>query len=413
VYSLYRRHEAPDRNTGKGGCRFYGKGGARHFKCNCPVWMDGLDENGKRQRRTLKTRSWSQAQARLDEIERGGLAALPVPVIDHTPTIDKAIDAYLDDCRARNLAAATVKRYKNILGHLPEAFPGRKISQLNLEAMTGYRASRVTADTTKVTELGTIRALFRFCEDRDWIAKNPAKRLKSPKSMRRPTLPFDTNEVNRIIAACDRINNQNPLVVARSRPRCRALVLTMLYTGFRISDAIKLKREDVDMATGMVTIRIMKTGVPLRLALHPDAVKALAALPVESPYFFWNGTTRFDAAIDFARRTLERLMKLADIKGGHPHRFRDTFAVELLVNGGPDRNGVDLRTVQLLLGHTSIKTTEKHYAPFVASMQRGLNQAVSTLQFGSSPDRPGVNAQQNAPRNRKRNVLPFARSESA
>jgi len=229
-------------------------------------------------------------------------------------------------------------------------------------------------------------------------------------------MPFDSAEVTALIQACDRISNQNSLVVARSRPRCRALVLTMLYTGFRISDAVKLKREDVDMATGMVTICMMKTGVPLRLALHPDALKALAALPVESPYFFWNGTTRFEAAIDLARRTLQRLMKLAGIKGGHPHRLRDTFAVELLVNGGPDRKGVDLRTVQLLLGHTSTKTTEKHYAPFVASMQRGLDQAVSTLHFGSAPapnGKPPVNAKKNALRNSNRNVLTFPRSKGA
>lgn len=63
---------------------------------------------------------------------------------------------------------------------------------------------------------------------------------------------------------------------------------------------------------------------------------------------------------------------------GHPHRFRDTFSVSLL------EKGEDLRTAQLLLGHTSIKTTEKHYAPFVQSFQRILDAATAKLDFGTA-----------------------------
>jgi site-specific recombinase XerD len=54
---------------------------------------------------------------------------------------------------------------------------------------------------------------------------------------------------------------------------------------------------------------------------------------------------------------------------GHPHRFRDTFSVGLL------EKGEDLRTVLLLLGHKSIKTTERHYAPYVRSFQAILDAA--------------------------------------
>ena len=60
---------------------------------------------------------------------------------------------------------------------------------------------------------------------------------------------------------------------------------------------------------------------------------------------------------------------LAGIEG-HPHRFRDSFSVRLLDLGN------DLRTVELLLGHTSIKTTEKHYAPFVKARQEQLENSV-------------------------------------
>ena len=58
------------------------------------------------------------------------------------------------------------------------------------------------------------------------------------------------------------------------------------------------------------------------------------------------------------------------IKNGHPHRFRDTFAVSLLLSG------VELSHVSILLGHASIKITERHYAPWVKARQKQLEDDV-------------------------------------
>jgi site-specific recombinase XerD len=75
-----------------------------------------------------------------------------------------------------------------------------------------------------------------------------------------------------------------------------------------------------------------------------------------------------------ARRTIQRILKIAGV-AGHPHRFRDTFRVGLL------EKGEDLRTVQLLLGHKSSNTTERHYAPYVRSLQAILDSATKKLDF--------------------------------
>jgi hypothetical protein len=101
------------------------------------------------------------------------------------------------------------------------------------------------------------------------------------------------------------------------------------------------------------------------------------------------------------------VLELASVTDGHPHRFRDTFSVSLL------QNGAELRTVQLLLGHTSVRTTEKHYAPYVASMQRILDEAVSTLHFDSAPavGETPVNPDHHALRDPDGKVLPLARSK--
>jgi integrase/recombinase XerD len=61
---------------------------------------------------------------------------------------------------------------------------------------------------------------------------------------------------------------------------------------------------------------------------------------------------------------------MAGVPDGHSHRLRDTFSVDLL------QMGVSLETVSQLLGHTSIKTTQKHYSPWVKSRQDKLEEAV-------------------------------------
>jgi hypothetical protein len=60
------------------------------------------------------------------------------------------------------------------------------------------------------------------------------------------------------------------------------------------------------------------------------------------------------------------LCKIAGVKGGHPHRFRDTLAVELLLEGVP------MERVSVLLGHSSVKITERHCAPWVEARQTQL-----------------------------------------
>ena len=67
---------------------------------------------------------------------------------------------------------------------------------------------------------------------------------------------------------------------------------------------------------------------------------------------------------------MHRLFSLAQISNGHAHRFRDTFAVELLLAGVP------LDRVSILLGHKSVRITERHYSPWVRSRQEQLEADV-------------------------------------
>src|SRR5215469_1005660 len=171
-----------------------------------------------------------------------------------------------------------------------------------------------------------------------------------------------------MLTACSQIASDNPAETPYIRRRSLALVYVLLYSGLRTSDVARLRRSAMDESTRYLTIRTTKTGVPLKVQLHPDAVKALMTLPAQNPnYFFWTGRGQVERCAKNMWRTIQRLGTIAGIKNAHPHRFRDTFACELLTQGA------DIRTVQKLLGHDSVRTTEKHYAHFLAAHQSLLD----------------------------------------
>ena len=110
-----------------------------------------------------------------------------------------------------------------------------------------------------------------------------------------------------------------------------------------------------------------KTGVPVSVPLPPLVVEALEACPrISEHYWFWTGVGSKETLAGNWRRTFRRLCEIAGVEGGHPHRFRDTLAVELLLVGVP------IERVAVLLGHSSVKITERHYDPWVEACQAQL-----------------------------------------
>ena len=178
--------------------------------------------------------------------------------------------------------------------------------------------------------------------------------------------PFDDDEMTRILTAADTLASWGSF-----GPKARAMVLMLRYSGLRMQDAACLERGRV--TEGRLFVYTQKTGTPVYCPLPPDVVTALDAVTNAHPdYFFWDGQSARETTVKSWNRVFIKLFKAAapPIIGGHPHRFRDTFAVSLLVKG------VSLESVSKLLGHTSIKVTERHYAPWVKARQDQLESDV-------------------------------------
>ena len=115
-------------------------------------------------------------------------------------------------------------------------------------------------------------------------------------------------------------------------------------------------------------LRMHKTGQPVYVKLPAFVVEALNSIPRASErYWFWSGVGKVDNNMETWRRKLKRLFSLAGVKNAHPHRFRDTFSVELLLAGVPTED------VSVLLGHESVRITERNYAPWVKARQQRLD----------------------------------------
>ena len=134
-----------------------------------------------------------------------------------------------------------------------------------------------------------------------------------------------------------------------------------------VTDAVTLTKDRIHK--DVLTLRTAKTGTDVRVPLPQTALVALGAIKTDN-YYFWSGFGKKKSCVGDYQRAFKKLYELAEVENGHAHRWRDTFAVELLLSGMP------LDQVGALLGHQSIKVTEKHYAPWVKARQEQLEVAV-------------------------------------
>jgi integrase/recombinase XerD len=318
------------------------------------VWIEGTLE-GKFLRRSLKTRSWTRATVLLRELEDGGAA--------QKITITQATDSFLADAKARKLRPPSLYKYELLFRQLQEYAEKeglRYLAELDIETVRRFRASWTNRNFAARVKTENLRSLFRFCVESNWLKTNPAKDLKSPQTTDSPTMPFTEGEMDAILKACGEYAGKNASLL-------RALVLLLRYSGLRIRDAVTLARDRIHGDT--LFLYTQKTGVPVRIPLPPECTSALEQIP-KGQYFFWTGEGLPKTRVANFQTMLAKVFDEAKILNGHAHRFRDTFATSLLLAGVP------MERVSILLGHKSIRVTERHYSAWSAARQEQIESDV-------------------------------------
>jgi site-specific recombinase XerD len=354
--------------------------GQKYSLCPCPIWAYGT-LNGEPFRQSLHTNDADVAEQRRLALIHGSGDALITLRDAKAPRLATAVEQYIATCRdpKRNLAEGTANSYEHVLSRFAADTRGQiPITAITHNVLENYAQTRQISPGTWRKELQILRTFFCWTiEQKGWLERTPVK-LRTPPLPELVTLPFTETEADALIWATSQITSRYVNLTSQFQRVARAVVLTLFYTGLRISDVAMLRRSALDHQSGHLALRVIKTGVPIKIQLKPVAQSALESLPVISTnpdYFFWNGVSKPSAVTAMLASMIRRLGKMTGIHA-HPHRFRDTFAVVLL------EEGEDIRNVQKLLGHKSVRTTELHYAHHSPKQQQLLDRATASLHFG-------------------------------
>ena len=295
-----------------------------------------------------------------------------------TPT---AIGRFLQYLRAeRNASDLTIKSYREDLTalekYLSTAHGGASpcpgdISTIELR---GYVSSLHTAEYAKTTiarRLASLRSFFRFGQREGWIKTNPAKPLRNPRKGKRLPHCLSSEELSRLLEA--------PPADGAMGLRDRAILETLYSAGLRVSELVGMNEGDLDEAAGVLVVR----GKGRRERLAPLGSFALKALKQwlsarhvsprepqghESPVFVNKFGRRLTTRS--VGRLLEKYLAVTGLdERTTPHTLRHSFATHLV-----DR-GADIRSVQELLGHKSLVTTQIYTHISTANLRAAYERA--------------------------------------
>lgn len=363
-------------------------------RCRCWKWIAGtIPGRPGSMRISAKTRSWEQAESLARKYEIAAVGGDEVQEGRSLPTIKEAVHAYLADAVVRGLAPASIQKLEHIFKKQLLGFAEQHriifLRDVNVRNMTEWRSSWADKPLARKKKFERVVGFFWFCVRHGWLKENPTATMGRIIAKHVPTDYFTADEYKRIISATYRLADDTERSWAPEKRgiRIRALTELMRWSGLRIRDAVTLECSRLD--GNKLLLYQAKTGIPVFVPLPPHVVELLNSIPPglkpNPNYFFWSGNGLPKTYVANWQRAYRRLFSVADIrkpdgtpKRCHCHMFRDTFAVEMLLAGVP------IDQVSILLGHSSVRITEKHYSPWVRARQDQLEKSVQAAWLTTS-----------------------------
>jgi integrase/recombinase XerD len=254
----------------------------------------------------------------------------------------------------KGLARLTLESYARDLARLNEwatknKKPVAKLDRSDLRKWIASLSREGLAPTSVARAVSTARGFYKFLMLDGHLKHNPAEDLDTPQRFNYLPKFLTEDEINKLLSAPD-ISTEEGI-------RDRAILELMYATGLRVSELVNLKNSDVDMLAGLIVCHgkgSKERRVPLgKSAIHwlqqYAAVKASYGKQ-SSPYVFLSRGKQFDRFLAWSM--IKSRAEQVGIKGVSPHTLRHSFATHLL------QHGADSRSVQALLGHSDISTTQ-------------------------------------------------------
>ena len=298
----------------------------------------------------------------------------------NTPSItfEEAMAGFLDYVGSyRGYSQHTVKAYARDLRRfrefLAEQYEGvEHPDQVQREMVVQFAISlRGDAALTVRRKITALSSFYGFLQDTGQATLNPARGIPLPKVAQALPLCLTEEQAKRLLEAAH-------------TPWHRAMLALLLFAGLRRSEAAAITSEDLDLANAQLLVRgkgAKQRVVPLTPLVVDAITEYLLCRPqTRSTHLFVSRVGGHPIAGRVVGRMLEKVLEEAglDEQGITPHRLRHTFATHLI------RSGVDVRTVQELLGHADLQTT----ARYLHSDTRTKQAAVGTLAAAFASQEP-------------------------
>lgn len=251
-----------------------------------------------------------------------------------------------------------------------------------LATHTGGRSKHAQARA-----VASLKNFFRFAADRLEMPTTELKVIESPKVRRHIPRVLNLDEITAIL---DSIGGYDFFAL-----RDRAIIEFLYSTGSRVSEAAGLRLPDLNLSQKTATVT--GKGKKERMVyLVPPAVQAFQEyLPIRNSYIERSSSSVFVShtgralGVRSIANVVEKRSSEAGLQDVHPHTFRHTFATHLL------ENGADLRSVQELLGHSNISTTQIYTRITPAMMAKVYREAHPRAVGGASESAESTRAERN------------------
>jgi integrase/recombinase XerD len=296
--------------------------------------------------------------------------------------LSKAIEGFLIARTAEFYSPDTLDIYKWALKLMSDYLSNPEVKSITpsdvqrfyVWLQTEYKPKRTNGDDSPLKPRSienawtAIRSFFNWATIDLKLKSRPDTNLKRPRYKPAEITPFSPEDVRALLKACEymksaQTNGRKTFVMRRDTAyRDTAIVLVLLDTGLRVSEASRLRVRDMNPVTGEVFVDAFGSGRKTKsrhVYLGKVAMKAVwryladreDLLPDDNLFL-----TREDRPMDrnSIRLVVNELGKRAGVNGVHPHRFRHTMAVQYLRNSG------DVFTLQRLLGHSTLEMVQ-HY----------------------------------------------------
>ena len=267
-------------------------------------------------------------------------------IIPADTTSDKLLDLYSAVLITSGRSERTVEHYRLVLRNFRKEV-GKAYAEVNGHDVLFWLAEKQKKAiklTTCANHRTIVHSFYEWLVKEKFISENPVSRttpIKVPFELKEG---FTDIEIDMLRSACETL-------------RERAELEVLLSSGIRLAELCNLNRTDVDFVTNQITVRRgkgakdRKTYISSVAAMH---LKRYLATRMDDDECLFYTRVKKRLTDDMCQRDLKRLSERSGVPDVHPHKFRHTFASMLW------RRGMDLRSIQILLGHANVNMTTKY-----------------------------------------------------